>query len=89
MPMKAVQQVVDALISNDARRATKYLSDKQVVRATRCRYRRGREKNVEITLTIGRPNYVERVFIRDCKAAGEKFPVKRVQLQRKPERRVG
>jgi hypothetical protein len=31
-------------------------------------------------IPFGRPNYRERVFIRDCIHAGEKFPVKKVQL---------
>ncbi len=78
------QQVVQALLSNKARRATKYVSEKEIIRAVRPCYkgrlpRKG--SNLEVVLTHGRPNYEERQFIRKCKKAGEPFPVRKIQLK--------
>lgn len=86
--MNAVEQVVTALLANNARRATKYLSERQVVKASRKLYRRKlprKGSTVEIVLTVGRPNYEEREFIRRCKAAGEPLPVRKVQLKFPPK----
>lgn len=75
-------------------RVTKYLSDRLTVKATRPVYRRRnkyqRKKNARRTLrddvltirfTVGAPNYLERRFIKDCKRAGESFPVRKIQYQ--------
>lgn len=72
-----------------AHKAINYISPKEVIRATR-RLERGKitaHGNVDITLTIGRPNYVERKFIKLCLQAGEKFPLQKVQLKYPPKRR--
>ena len=78
------EKVIQALVKARARKATLYLSPKEVIRATRPCYggklpRKG--SNLEIVLTHGRPNYEERQFISKCKKAGEQFPVKQVQLR--------
>ena len=80
---KQIQKVTDALIGTDAKRATVFLAPNLVVRATRRRYRRGPRKSdpVEIFVTIGRPNYLERDMVKDFKRAGEPFPVKKVQIK--------
>lgn len=36
---------------------------------------------IEIILTIGRPNFRQRMFIKSCIKAKEEFPVKKIQLQ--------
>ncbi len=92
--MEYYNQVVGLLLRGDVVRATKYISDKEVITATRKRYGgkfyRG---NIDIILKIGKPNYVEREFIKDCKAAKEPFPVKKIQVKlynpkpRNPKRR--
>jgi hypothetical protein len=67
----------------DVRVATSYLSEKQTVRATRKRYRgkpRRSETETDIVLTLGRPNFVARKYIKALKKAGEPFPVKKVHL---------
>lgn len=69
-------------------KATKYISPDYVVKATRKRF--GAKRNpdnlnegiCEICLTLGRPNYAEREFIKLCKKAKEKFPVKKIQVKR-------
>lgn len=82
-------QAVEALLTTGAFKATKYVSAKHVVRATRRRYR-GRiveRGKIEIILTAGSPNYAEREFIKRCKRAGEPLPVRKVQLKYPPKRR--
>lgn len=63
-------------------KATKYLSETQIVRAVRRTYGGKILKgNTEILVTIGKPNYQEREFIKLCKKAGESFPVKKIQIK--------
>ena len=77
----AVKQVVTAVFGG-ARRATKYLSPKWIVRATAPNFKRSNDvRHGQMVLTIGRPAYAERQFIKAAKKAGEPFPVKKVQLK--------
>lgn len=77
-------QVIARIMEGDIIKATKFVSPKLIIRATRSRYR-GRltrkGDNIDITLTIGRPNYAEREFIKVCQKANEPFPLKKVQLK--------
>lgn len=78
-------EVVEAILQG-AVKATKYVAPNSIVRAVRKTYKVNNRRpdnrhNVEIHLTIGKPNYQEREFIKDCKKAGEPFPVKRIQLK--------
>lgn len=90
-PMNAIASVVEAVLRTDAIRATKYLAHNQVVRATKRTFKFAKEprENVEVLLTLGRPNYVEREFVKACKKAGEPFPVKKVQLKFKTVKKSG
>jgi hypothetical protein len=86
---KFISDVISALLGSSARSATKYVSDKLTIRASRKLYkgklpRKG--SNEEIILTIGRPNYEARQFIKMCKKAGESFPVKKIQLKYPPKK---
>ncbi len=78
---KALDQVILAVLETGAVTATKYLSPRQTIKATRRRFRRGRSRKTEILVTAGGPNYSERKFIKDAIKAGEPFPVKRVILR--------
>lgn len=79
---RAMSAVVNAILQGEkVVRATKYLSTKLVVRAVRTRYGGKIRKDIEITLSVCPPNYVEREFIEDCRKAGEPFPVKKIQLK--------
>lgn len=88
--MKYVNQVVQALLDAEAHTATKFVSEKLTIRATR-RLLRGRidrrNKSIDISLTISRPNYRARKFIKDCVKAGVTFPVRRIQLKYPPRRK--
>lgn len=79
---KSISDLTEIILEGGAIRATKYFSDKLIVRAVRRTYGGKIVKgNTEIVLTIGRPNYAEREFIKKCKNAGEIFPVKKVQIK--------
>jgi hypothetical protein len=80
---KYIAQVVLALVNRaEVIKATKYVSPTQIIRATKRLYGKKLIRDrVEIMLTIGKPNYVEREFVKMCKKAGEPFPVKHAQLK--------
>ncbi len=82
--IKATGLVVNAVIESEAHKATKYMSEKMVVNATRRMYLgkivKG-DRSIDISLKIGVPNYLEKEFIKQCKKAGEPFPVKKIQLK--------
>lgn len=85
--MQHVKTVVRELLANSAVKATKYVSPTMTVKATRHGRPRRNEKKITMVLTIGRPNYAERRFIKDCRKAGEPFPVRKVQLKFAPRRK--
>lgn len=76
-------KVIEAITSGEVIKATEYISPKFIVRATRKLFGKkiAKQHNIEITLTIGRPNYVEREFIKECQQVSEPFPIKKVQLK--------
>ena len=65
---KAAAEMVEEIITGGAYKATRYLSDKLTVKATRKRYKgKFHSKVVDIALTIGPPNYEEREKINRAK----------------------
>lgn len=80
IPRNAVAAVTEAVLELGAKKATKYLDEKTVVKASRRFKQQKGERLVDVVLTCGRPNYAERQFIKDCRSAGEAFPVRKVQL---------
>jgi hypothetical protein len=80
---KVFSELAEHILVGGAYKATKYLSDKLTIKATRKRYK-GRvykSENVDIVFTVGKPNYLEREFIKVCKKVGEPFPIKKAQLK--------
>lgn len=77
---KAIAQCVETLLECGCRTATVYFDEDTIVRAT-SRFKPRRGQNTDIILTIGRPNFVERRFIRLCKKDGEPLPVRKVQVK--------
>lgn len=73
-----VSDVIVTTTTEGARQATKYVSPKLIVRATTVQRSR---HTVRVLLSIGRPNYRERQFIKLCKKAGELFPIKKTQVK--------
>lgn len=85
-----IGKLVQTLIETEARVATKYLSPRHVIRATRKVFA-GRinkqDRRTEIMITDGEPNYHARKFIKLCQRAGEPFPIRKIQLTPFPKRR--
>ena len=75
------QTIMRVLLCPEIRKATKYLGERDVVKCTRQRKFDGRTRGETFLLTVGRPNYTEKKFIKAYLMAGEPFPVKRVQVQ--------
>ncbi len=73
--IRAAAKVIEIVRYGDAvETAIKYLASDFTVKATS----RG---DKEYVVTIGRPNYAERLFIKKAIAAGEPFPIKKIQLR--------
>ena len=84
----AVKNVISAILTTGARKATKYVQPDFVVKASRALKPDGRAGQFSIVVTVGRPNYEERQFIKKCKKVGEPFPVKKVQLKFYPKKKA-
>lgn len=78
---RSLPKLFSAVLTDGIRKATKFIAPNLVVKATRRHKPDKRERLKEIVVTIGRPNYAEREFIRSCRKAGEPFPVRKLQLQ--------
>ena len=78
--------VLNAVLKDGVWKATKYVSPTLVIKATRRRYQgklsRCCDGTETVLVTVGKPNYLEREFIKVYRKAGEPFPVKRIQLKR-------
>lgn len=79
--IKSVARVVDACLALKTRSAAAFVAPDHVVRATYRHKPRKDSRLIELVVKIGKPNYTEREFIKDCQAAGEKFPVRKLQLR--------
>jgi len=83
-----IGRLVETMIEDVAlRRATIYRSAKFTLKLSRQRRNDRRDRSETMLFTYGNPNYRERRFIKKCLAAGEPFPVKKVQLQYWPTKR--
>lgn len=81
-PYSTVALAIQTVLSTGAHCATKYVSPKHVVKVTQ-RLLGGKPslKNLDFVVTIGRPNYADSKFIKQCIKAGEPFPVKKLRLK--------
>ena len=84
---KVIAAVCGALANSDAKTATKYLDEKTVVHATWRFKPSSRNHREEMVVTMGEPNYQDRIFIKKCKKAGEPFPVKKIQFRAYPKKK--
>jgi hypothetical protein len=80
---KVFEELAGEILIGGAYKATKYLSDKLTIKATRKRYKGRAYKNraVDIVFTVGKPNYEEREFIKKYKKLGGNFPKKQAILK--------
>ena len=85
----ATVDVLAAMLSDaKLKRATKYLREDLVVKMTRAFVPRANGRGETMHFTLGKPNFAERRFVRLAQAAGEPFPVKKVQLKGFPKKRA-
>ena len=78
---------IENLLRANAWKATKFVSERMIVRASRRLFHKKLSNvgNLEITLTVGHPNYEEQDYVRLCKKAGMQFPLKKVWLKFPPK----
>jgi hypothetical protein len=79
--------VCDALIGSGMKTAIKIVDENTTVKATWRNKPSGRKSREEMVVTFGKPNYLDRVFIRKCKKAGKSFPVKKIQFRAYPKKK--
>ena len=88
VPRNQVARVVETLLEcPDLKQASVFLSPDTCIKATRIYKYDGRKGNEDIRLTIGKPNYLARRFVKACQKAGEPFPIRKVQLKWWPRKR--
>lgn len=85
VPMNAFSSTIEALLRSDARRATKFLSEKLTVKAVRRHRASKRHRRVEIVVTFGEPNFEERRLIKLARVVKQPFPIRAVQLKFYPK----
>lgn len=86
---KVVPEIFRQLLADrNIKTATKYLLPGFTVRITRQMKPDNREKRNTYLLSVGGPNYAERLFVKDALAAKVPFPVRKVQLRHYPVPRV-
>jgi len=83
----AVRQVVNEMQEpgSVAKSIVKYVDPKTVVKITRKHRKYCREVSVTYLLTLGKPNYAERKFVKLCVKAGVSFPVSKLQYKFYPK----
>ena len=82
----SITKAVEAVLELNCKRATVYLDEKTVVACTARHPHDDRCRSHAYVLKIGKPNFVERRFIRLCKEAGEPLPVRKVQIKWWPKK---
>jgi hypothetical protein len=80
IPRNQIARVVEACMMG-FRKAYVVLAPDVVVTAARHDRPDGRSRSTTIVLTIGKPNFKVREFVKRCKAAGQRFPVRKIQLE--------
>lgn len=80
---KYYSQVIASIVEGHVK-ATKFVSPKLIIRATRKRLRGKlprKGENIEMVVTIGRPNFFEREWIKQCQKNKEKFPLEGIMIK--------
>jgi hypothetical protein len=80
---KVFAELADCILVDGAYKATKYLSEKLTIKATRKRYKAYKGKilkghAIDIVFTVGKPNYEEREVIKRHKKMGMAFPLNHI-----------
>lgn len=80
IPRNQIARVVEACMLG-FRKAYVVLDPNTVVTAARRFRSDARHRSTTLILTLGKPNYEVRKFIKLCKKAKEPFPVRKIQLE--------
>jgi hypothetical protein len=75
---KYLTQMIVYMLDSRIKSAVKYTFEDERVKLSKM-YRK--TYPLDLRLTIGKPNYSERKFIKQCIKAGEPFPIKKIQLK--------
>ena len=86
IPRNAIARAVESVLELGCRKATVYLNELTVVKATALHRPDKRERSVTTLVTVGKPNFLERRFIRVCRKSDEPLPVRKVQLKFWPKK---
>lgn len=84
---KLGEAVGDVLVMRNCRRATAFITPKLTIKATAQRRQDGRDKSATCLVTVGRPNFLERRFIKVCQKAGMAFPLNQIQWKFWPKKK--
>jgi len=83
---KLGEAVGDVVCASNVRRATAFISPTLTMKATAQRKHDKRATSVTVLVTVGRPNFVERRFIKVCQKAGMAFPLRQIQWKFWPKK---
>lgn len=83
--MKSLLQ--EMLDNVNVRKGTSYIAENFVIKASRTHPYRKNNRSESFVVTVGKPNYEERAFIKKCKKAGEPLPVKKTQFKYWPKKK--
>lgn len=78
---KSGECINEVLHVNGLRKATAFLSENYVIKATRQRAHDRRSKSDTILVTAGAPNFLERRYIKLCKKVGMAFPLRKIRME--------
>jgi len=76
-----IRVLARVLGSRTVRRATVYLAPDLVVTAAAHGKPHRRQRSTSVVVTVGKPNFRERQFIKLCRKAGVRFPIRKPQLR--------
>ena len=85
--LNIISRMVAMLGAPELRKATYYESPTYVVKVSRQHQGSKRDTSTTFIVTCGKPNYLEREFIKQAKKAGEPFPIRKVQLKMWPKKK--
>lgn len=77
-----IDKMLEAFSDHEVKSVTYFLSPRDTTRITRQHKMDRRESSITFVITIGRPNYAARQFIKQANKAGEpSFPIKKLQYK--------
>jgi hypothetical protein len=78
---RILAQLFEEVLYQEAKRATKYVSPRETVKATYQGRRDKRLRSQTVVVTLGSPNYRERLFIKKAKRSGKLFPIDGLEVK--------